>query len=113
MQNLLESNQSNTVDPAIYGHKAYWLSWLTQGGYNVPYAIFIPAIGLAKSFGGLGAQLPHLQESLAKFLTQDGLYDVAVRSSATCEDSDEHSLAGHFSSFLGRMTIDAVFEAVQ
>jgi hypothetical protein len=103
------------IDPTLFGNKAYWLSWLHVSNYNVPYGFFIsdenPTKGLDNDlfpFYKQPKQEIQFKSLLSLFLTYDGKYDVAIRSSASCEDTQEKSYAGHFLSILGIMTYEEV-----
>lgn len=96
------------VNPQNYGRKAYWLSWLHKEGYRVPYAIFLPA--KRPNFFSKRS-VSFLRKVLIPFQSE-GYYDVAIRSSSTIEDSSSKSYAGHFRTFLGRMTFEEVVQRI-
>lgn len=100
--------------PTEYGGKAYWLSWLYQNGYKVPYSIFLPALERDEFNSILQDQssLLYLKGLAAPFLDKNK-YRVAVRSSATCEDEYQSSLAGHFKTVLGSMTFEEILESIK
>lgn len=111
MLNEIKTLLSQEIEPDAYGNKAYWLSWLYKAGFNVPFALFIPA---TVSIDGIKeTYTKELDSKLLPFKIADNKYDVAVRSSATCEDSDEQSFAGHFLSVLGLMTLDEVISNIE
>jgi phosphoenolpyruvate synthase/pyruvate phosphate dikinase len=70
------------------GGKAYMLAMMTQMGIEVPNGIILDA--------------PPTKEELAEIFkfAREGEYSLAVRSSATGEDSKENSFAGQNSTFL-------------
>lgn len=106
---------SSDITPSEYGNKAHWLSWLARTGYNVPYAVLLPAVEPRSGHlrGHLREQkFPNLRELLQPLKASDGRYHVAVRSSATCEDLEEQSLAGHFLTVLDRMTYEEVLNSI-
>ena len=52
-------------------------------------------------------------EALWASLTDEAVWGLAVRSSATCEDADDTSLAGLATTVLGVRGVDAVLRAIQ
>lgn len=98
------------VDPARYGFKAYWISWLRRHNYNVPYAVFIPHFEEKKE---LEEHFDEIKLLLQPMYIGSGLYKVAIRSSATCEDLYDRSYAGHFKTFLGIMNLDEITEKIE
>ena len=94
-----------------YGNKAYWISWLFSKGYRVPPAIFIPAVARNNQIRANSRQFRLIEKRLER-LRRDGSLDLAVRSSATCEDIAEGSLAGHFKTFLGQMDSSTVLRHI-
>lgn len=116
---MTEVNKIASLDEEIsreeYGGKAFWLSWLARKGFNVPDAIFLPAVEKdsrewVRSNPSIWDQI---QSRLDNFKVSDGKYDLAIRSSATCEDMDEESLAGHFDTIHGRMTKTDVLDNIE
>lgn len=102
------------VDKAIYGGKAFWLSWLIINRYNVPECFFIPAVDereLKKLMAHLTAN-EDFQEELMRFHNEEGLYAVAVRSSAIKEDQYSESYAGHFKSFIQEFQYDELLTGI-
>ncbi len=91
-----------------FGGKAMGIAWLALHGYPVPRSTFLKALEVD------ACQLfdwEQWKSSLSVFLAsygKRGRYQLAIRSSATIEDSADESLAGHFDTYLGRMTIDEV-----
>lgn len=75
-------------DKKQVGGKAYMLAMMTQMGIEVPNGIILDA--------------PPTESELAeiKKFARDGQYSLAIRSSATGEDSKENSFAGQNSTFL-------------
>jgi phosphohistidine swiveling domain-containing protein len=102
------------VEPSGYGGKAHWLSWLHKEGYNVPYAVFLPAMNTEtlNNFVNDQLRISHLRD-LLRTMVVNKRYDVAVRSSATLEDCHLRSFAGHFRTFLGAMTFEELVENVK
>jgi len=103
---------SEVFEPSAYGNKAYWLSWLFQNGYSVPYAIFLPAVETFQDLETINITAESLRMFLNPLLV-GSTYDIAVRSSATCEDMKNSSLAGHFQTIIGRMTLDEVMYSIK
>ena len=103
---MIKTIESKEVLPHIYGYKAFWLWWLKKNGYNVPFAIFLPA--MRSNLGNM--DLKDLKEALSSFEI-NGLYDVAVRSSCTLEDAEEYSLAGHFLTILKQMSFKQILQS--
>jgi len=92
------------VAPDDYGWKAYWLSWLYHEGYDVPWAIFVPAFKSETAKDASSSIDSILVPKILAPLRDGAKYRVAVRSSATNEDTKRTSMAGHFKSFLGSMS---------
>jgi rifampicin phosphotransferase len=105
------STLDDNVSSEIYGNKAHGLSWLNQQGYAVPYSVFLPALENSVNDLQSDFSLNILQKAL-NFARIDNQYDIAVRSSATCEDSEANSFAGHFHSKIGLMTLNEVLESI-
>lgn len=105
----LEENLS----PADYGQKAYWLSWLHHEGYVVPDALFLPAADMEVCDFDRDVN-PEFDFSilLARFRVGDG-YRIAVRSSASCEDTEAASFAGHFQTLAGFFTLTEVVNSIR
>lgn len=83
------------------GGKAYMLAMMSQMGLNIPDGIILDA-------------LPTPQEQRDIIDTFDlTQYSVAVRSSATGEDSKEHSFAGQNSTFLYVQNEADIFHAIE
>lgn len=100
---------TSLVSSFEYGGKAQWMSWLYQHGYNVPYAIFLPGVEATNTnvVSKDESELSYIRE-LLKPVAKGDKYDIAIRSSATCEDDYARSLAGHFKTFIGVMTFEEV-----
>jgi hypothetical protein len=97
---------SNNVPSNIYGGKAYGLALLFKALYRVPETIIIEACRdpeLIHCDGLLDGLKKHLE-----YLRCGEFYDLAIRSSCTTEDSFEGSFAGHFDTFIGKMTFEDV-----
>lgn len=80
------------------GNKAAALATLLQAGFPVPDGVVVP-------FDGFQV------EELREWLTGDPV--VAVRSSASDEDTGRGSAAGQYDSFLGVRGLDAIVDAVR
>lgn len=93
-----------------YGNKAHWLAWLGRSGFSIPYTIALPAgnslLVLEKN------DIRILQEFLKKLVNPSGKYSLAIRSSSTCEDSENQSFAGHFLTILGEMSFEEVINNI-
>lgn len=97
-----------------YGHKAASIAWLDERGYRVPDTLFLPAVGVddANWVRSSGVEI-ELEDELTRFEETTGVYDVAIRSSATCEDAEEESLAGRFETVQGEMTISEILDSIE
>lgn len=86
------------MESVSFGSKADNLKRLQQAGFNVPKFYIVPAqkaegLDQAKS-------REHVQDSFAKWLKENDVLSVAVRSSSTQEDTKESSFAGQFKTIL-------------
>ncbi len=98
---------------AVCGGKGYQLGLLARYGFRVPDGGVLPAE--AHRLTGQRAALPNsVRTSVCDFLERHGLIDVpvAVRSSATAEDSARASFAGIHRSLLNVRGIDAIEQAI-
>lgn len=106
----------STITSAEFGNKAYWLSWLFQKNYNVPFAIFIPSVDVTVDsvfqYSNDDLSFQELREIIKPFLVNNK-YDVAIRSSASCEDTEYQSFAGYFKTIIGEMSFDEVVASIQ
>lgn len=95
-----------------FGGKANGLNELFSNGLNVPASFFIEATDDVSKIDYLSFQqelLAHLEE----FKNQAGLYDIAIRSSALNEDGVNDSLAGHYDSILGLMSLEEIISGIK
>ena len=104
------SDLTKRVTPGALGNKALNLHWLAQKGLRVPRTWVVSW----QAFERYVKKDLTVIQSLAKEL--DALLDwqteYAVRSSANCEDTLEHSFAGQFLTVLGVKGKEAVLNAV-
>ena len=108
----ISTSDLDILDPGHYGGKAYWLSWLQKQGYTIPYTIFLPVMSTLQELFHESQKLACLR-NLLEPMRVDNKYGIAVRSSATIEDSNHESLAGHFSTFIGFMTFNEVIHRIE
>jgi hypothetical protein len=109
----IASLNSISIDLQEYGGKAHWLWRLHKLGYPVPYAFFLPAVKHSSDIDFSAESTKSLMTSyLQNMQNETGEYSVAVRSSATVEDSFTKSYAGHFKSKLGSMSYEEVQESI-
>ena len=101
MTSLLNWNQAFEAGPEICGGKGYNLARLARYGFRVPRGGVLPA---GASIADIGPGLEQLGLSKTK---------VAVRSSATAEDSSRASFAGIHRSYLNVLGREAVEQATQ
>lgn len=102
IKNIAEGN----ISAKTFGGKAYGLSLLQEAGYPIPKTLAIQATDSCEIINSSKFR-KQLIEALSIFSKND-IYDLAVRSSCTLEDDFNNSMAGHFDSFLGVMTVDDV-----
>ena len=96
------------IDPKEYGNKAQSLSWLAKNELKVPKSIFLP-----KSIDLTNQSIKdEIIKEILPFL-DNNLYNVAIRSSSSAEDTGEESKAGHFISELGLFSIDELFTKIE
>ncbi|HUP03877.1 MAG TPA: PEP/pyruvate-binding domain-containing protein, partial [Bryobacteraceae bacterium] len=88
MTRFLSWQETYEAGPELCGGKGYNLARLARYGFHVPRGGVLP----------IGAPLSAISEGLARLSLTDA--DVAVRSSATAEDSSTASFAGIHRSFL-------------
>lgn len=103
------------VDPKTYGQKAAWLVWLDEMGYRVPDSIFLPAASADESSWLIDSEEAKtgFEFKTERFKHGPNTYDVAIRSSATCEDTEEESLAGRFKTIKGEMNLSEIYANVE
>jgi inorganic pyrophosphatase/exopolyphosphatase/phosphohistidine swiveling domain-containing protein len=109
---LSTPSENEAVERLVFGGKAYWLSWLIAKGYTVPPCFFVSAIDNSLIEQTI-AELRHSAEfskQINEFATGDNQFEVALRSSAIGEDSSEKSYAGHFKSFVERVTYEQLLK---
>lgn len=111
MREMSIAKLSDDVPPDVFGHKASWVSWLSENGFRTPESIFLKAID-SDNFGGVEDSNLDLKSAISQFRT-DEEYNIAIRSSATCEDTAEESLAGHFDTFIGTYTYEEVISRIE
>ncbi len=93
------------------GGKASRLAQLIAGGYPVPDGFVVTTEGIRRSASDK-AWNGKLEEWIAEAWREMGSPPVAVRSSATAEDSGDASMAGQYETFLNLRTEEEVVEAV-
>src|ERR1035441_6880458 len=101
MSACLSWQEAYQAGTAVCGGKGYNLARLARYGFRVPRGFVLPA----------GSPVSQIRQGLE----QSGLWDakVAVRSSATAEDSARASFAGIHRSFLNVSGAAAIQEAAQ
>jgi pyruvate,water dikinase len=101
---------------ADVGGKAVGLGHLIRAGHRVPLSFVVTSSGYRRFAsavsGGFPTDLREEIEAAYATLSGSGTVPVAVRSSATVEDSTEASCAGQFRTFLGATGTDEVLEGV-
>lgn len=90
------------------GGKGASLAVMTQAGFPVPRGFVVPTTGGAAA----GILPPTLADAVAEAYARLGSGRVAVRSSATSEDSADASFAGQHETVLNVEGIDPVLDAV-
>ncbi len=101
MTAFLNWQEAYRAGPAICGGKGYNLARLARYGFRVPRGGVLP----------VGAPLSGIGHGLEQLALLDA--KVAVRSSATAEDSARASFAGIHRSFLNVSGLDAIGQAAQ
>ncbi|MEU8088510.1 PEP/pyruvate-binding domain-containing protein [Micromonospora sp. NPDC049101] len=98
------------ADPATCGGKAATLARLLRAGLPVPPGFVVPTAAHARADEGLSTELI---DEIARALPRLGNGYLAVRSSATSEDTARATAAGQHDTFLGVRGIDQVADAVR
>lgn len=106
----IEDITAQSFLPEIFGGKAAGLSILKRQGFLVPDGIAIEAVDSLSYLNQ--AFRDKLQEKLKRFEIADR-YDVAVRSSCTAEDVMGISGAGKYKTFLGSMSFEEIWGAIE
>lgn len=95
-----------------FGGKANGLKELFSKNFNVPESFFIEATDDVTKVDCLSFQ-KELFTYLEEFKNREGLYDLAIRSSALNEDGVNDSLAGHYESILGLMSFEEILSGIK
>ncbi|WP_433125058.1 PEP/pyruvate-binding domain-containing protein [Micromonospora sp. CA-240977] len=98
------------AEPATSGGKAAALARLLRAGLPVAPGFVVPTTAYRRTDDGLPAGLI---DEIARALPRIGDGHVAVRSSATSEDTTEATAAGQHDTFLGVRGTDQVADAVR
>ena len=95
-----------------FGGKANGLKKLFSNEFVVPDSIFIEATDDPAEIDNQAFQQKLLND-LEEFKNPEGLYDIAIRSSALNEDGVTDSLAGHYETILGLMRFEEVLSGIK
>ncbi len=98
------------AEAATSGGKAAVLALLLRAGLPVPPGFVVPTTAYEQADGSLP---PDLVEEIARALPRIGEGPLAVRSSATSEDTAHATAAGQHDTFLGVRGADEVADAVR
>ncbi|MCC8138344.1 MAG: PEP/pyruvate-binding domain-containing protein [Clostridiales bacterium] len=96
-------------DAAVFGQKAAGLSMLNKMGYRIPGSIVVEACDSVEVFD---VEWNLLLEKCCRF-EKNGIYRMAVRSSATDEDSLKESRSGYYETVMGDFTFVQLIEAIK
>lgn len=111
MANLLHFNQLNKNDVLLAGGKGASLGEMFQAGIPVPSG-FVITTDVHKEIRSGIKKIKEFQQEIFKFFDDLGVERVAVRSSATVEDSPSFSWAGQLESYLN-ITKDKLLESIE
>ncbi len=111
MANLLHFNQLNKNDVLLAGGKGASLGEMFQAGIPVPSG-FVITTDVHKEIRSGIKKVEEFQQEIFKFFDELGVERVAVRSSATVEDSPSFSWAGQLESYLN-ITRDKLLESIE
>lgn len=88
-------------DVALVGGKAASLGGLLRAGFPVPGGFVVTTAAYRHALGSGGREIPpDLADEIRRLYRDMGSPPVAVRSSATAEDTAEASMAGQYDTFL-------------
>jgi pyruvate,water dikinase len=112
MNEILPLNEIQATDANLVGGKGLGLGLMTAAGLPVPPGFCITTAGHRKLRGQKLQDAPELVLQIGEAYRELGGGPVAVRSSATAEDSRMASFAGQQETFLGVVGEEALLEAI-
>lgn len=98
------------IDINEFGSKSFWLHYLYKFNCRIPKSFFIRGLMLSDLDNANFIQ--EIKDTLLSF-SDNGIYNIAIRSSSIEEDTFNESKAGHFNTIIGTFNETQVVENIK